>query len=52
LSNPTHSKNTAKAGGWTGLVTAFCAWYVAFAGLLTPDSSYFVLPVGSLVKMD
>jgi len=36
------------AGGALGIVTAFIAWYVALAGLLTPDTSYFVLPVGQI----
>ncbi|BGP37028.1 hypothetical protein JCM10450v2_000938 [Rhodotorula kratochvilovae] len=40
------------AGGAFGLVTAFNAWYVAAANLLTPDQSYFVLPTGSLAKKD
>jgi len=40
------------AGGVFGLITAFNAWYVAAAGLLTPDTSYFVLPVGDLSKKD
>jgi succinate-acetate transporter protein len=48
----TNAENVAKAGGAFGLVTAACAWYVALAGLLSPDTSYFVLPVGSLAKKD
>ncbi|GAA6057408.1 hypothetical protein JCM3770_000752 [Rhodotorula araucariae] len=40
------------AGGAFGLITAFNAWYVAAANLLTPDQSYFVLPTGSLAKKD
>ncbi|GAA6059168.1 hypothetical protein JCM10212_005513 [Sporobolomyces blumeae] len=40
------------AGGAFGLITAFNAWYVAAANLLTPDQSFFVLPVGSLAKKD
>lgn len=32
------------AGGAFGIITAFCAWYVALAGLLTPETSFFVLP--------
>lgn len=35
-----------------GLVTAAIAWYVAAANLLTPDTSYFVLPIGDLSKKD
>ncbi|EGG09211.1 uncharacterized protein MELLADRAFT_96456 [Melampsora larici-populina 98AG31] len=37
-----------KAGGVFGLITAFIAWYVAAANLLTPESSYFTLPVVDL----
>jgi succinate-acetate transporter protein len=48
----TNAENVAKAGGAFGLVTAACAWYVALAGLLTPDTAHFVLPVGSLAKRD
>ncbi|KAL8286708.1 hypothetical protein RQP46_004236 [Phenoliferia psychrophenolica] len=40
------------AGGVFGLITAFNAWYVAAAGLLTPDTSFFVLPVGSMARQD
>ncbi|GAA6005355.1 hypothetical protein JCM10207_002949 [Rhodosporidiobolus poonsookiae] len=40
------------AGGAFGIITAFNAWYVALANLLTPDQSYFVLPVGDLSKKD
>jgi len=32
--------------------TAFNAWYVAAANLLTPETSYFVLPVGDQSKKD
>jgi len=44
--------NVLKAGGGFGIVTAFCAWYVALAGLLTPDTSFFVIPVGDVGKRD
>ncbi|BGP59325.1 hypothetical protein NBRC10512v2_000619 [Rhodotorula toruloides] len=40
------------AGGAFGLITAFNAWYVAAANLMTPDQSYFVLPVGDMSKKD
>ncbi|GAA5964735.1 hypothetical protein JCM21900_003016 [Sporobolomyces salmonicolor] len=40
------------AGGAFGLITAFNAWYVAAANLLTPDQSLFVLPVGDMSKKD
>lgn len=52
LSNPAHATKVGKAGGWFGLITAFCAWYVAFAGLLTPESSYFILPTLDLSRKD
>lgn len=39
-----------KAGGIFGIITAFNAMYVAFAGLLTRDTSYFLLPVGDLSR--
>jgi len=35
-------------GGILGVLTAFIAWYNALAGLLTPQTSYFTLPVGDL----
>ncbi|BGO98286.1 Ammonia transport outward protein 2 [Rhodotorula toruloides] len=40
------------AGGAFGLITAFNAWYVAAANLMTPDQSFFVLPVGDMSKKD
>ncbi|KAL8284023.1 hypothetical protein RQP46_005136 [Phenoliferia psychrophenolica] len=40
------------AGGVFGLITTFNAWYVAAAGLLTPETSYFTLPVGDLARRD
>lgn len=40
------------AGGAFGLATAAVAWYVAAANLLTPDTSYFVLPIGDMSKKD
>lgn len=39
------------AGGALGIITAFCAWYVALAGLLTPDTSFFMIPIGPCVFM-
>lgn len=36
------------AGGAFGVVTALIAWYNALSGLLTKDSSYFLLPTGRL----
>jgi len=41
------------AGGALGIITAFCAWYTALAGLLAGgDGSFFVLPVGEMPKRD
>jgi len=48
----TTNAGVLRAGGVFGLLTAFQAWYVALTGLLTPDTSYFVLPVGDLSKKD
>jgi len=42
----------ATAGGVFGLITAFNAWYVALANLLTPDTSYFTVPVGKLSRSE
>lgn len=39
-----------KAGGGVGIATAFTAFYTALAGLLTADTSYFIIPVGDLSK--
>ncbi|KAI8886069.1 hypothetical protein K501DRAFT_322080 [Backusella circina FSU 941] len=36
------------AGGAFGVITAIIAWYNALSGLLTKDSSYFLLPVGRI----
>jgi len=44
----TGAPNVTKAGGAFGLITAFCAMYTALAGLLTKDTSHFLLPVGDL----
>nr|ODO03965.1 membrane protein [Cryptococcus depauperatus CBS 7855] len=42
------SINAVKAGGAFGIVTAAFAAYTALAGMLTKDTSYFILPVGDL----
>lgn len=42
------SITTQIAGGAFGVITAFIAWYNALSGLLTKDSSYFLLPTGRL----
>lgn len=34
-----------KAGGYVGLLTAFCGWYNALAGLADTSNSFFVVPV-------
>lgn len=47
---PSHP-NISVAGGAFGLITAFNAWYVALAGLLTEDTSYFLLPIGNLAPV-
>ncbi|WOO83480.1 Ammonia transport outward protein 2 [Vanrija pseudolonga] len=44
----TEKLNVTKAGGILGILTAFAAFYTALAGLLTKDTSYFLLPVGDL----
>ncbi|KAG0175538.1 hypothetical protein DFQ28_008881 [Apophysomyces sp. BC1034] len=43
-----NSLNTQVAGGAFGVITAIIAWYNALSGLLTKDSSYFLLPTGRL----
>jgi len=40
------------AGGAFGIVTAACAWYTAMTGLLTPDTSFFVIPSVPLKRND
>jgi len=44
----TGSNGCHTAGGALGITTAFIAWYVGLAGLLTPDTGFFVLPVGQI----
>jgi succinate-acetate transporter protein len=39
-----------KAGGGFGIWTAAIAGYIALAGMLTRDTSYFTLPVGELSR--
>jgi uncharacterized protein len=39
------SPDTAKAGGWLGLVTAVCAWYASFAGVTNSTYHRPVVPV-------
>ncbi|GAA5810770.1 hypothetical protein MFLAVUS_004196 [Mucor flavus] len=42
------SITTKVAAGAFGVITALVAWYNALSGLLTKDSSYFLLPTGRL----
>ncbi|ORY26237.1 GPR1/FUN34/yaaH family-domain-containing protein [Naematelia encephala] len=44
------SVNATKAGGAFGILTAAIAGYTALAGLLTKDTSHFILPVGDLSR--
>ncbi|CAK9786845.1 hypothetical protein CC85DRAFT_288215 [Cutaneotrichosporon oleaginosum] len=46
----TENHTVTKAGGGLGVVTAFVAFYTALAGILTKETSYFLLPVGDLSK--
>ncbi|RKO89355.1 GPR1/FUN34/yaaH family-domain-containing protein, partial [Blyttiomyces helicus] len=39
-----------KAGGSFGVITAIIAWYIALAGMLTKETSLFMLPIGPLNK--
>ncbi|EIW67010.1 hypothetical protein TREMEDRAFT_64877 [Tremella mesenterica DSM 1558] len=44
------SEKAVKAGGAFGILTAAIAAYTALAGLLTRDTSYFLIPVGDLTR--
>jgi len=44
------SVNTTRAGGVFGVITAFIAMYTALAGMLTKDTSHFIIPVGDLSR--
>ncbi len=37
-----------QAAGFIGIFTSLLIWYIGLATLLTPDISYFALPVGDL----
>ncbi|KAM0751814.1 hypothetical protein T439DRAFT_379900 [Meredithblackwellia eburnea MCA 4105] len=52
IGNAHIAANIGTVGGAFGLVTAFNAWYCAATGLLTPETSHFVLPTGDLSKKD
>lgn len=47
-----HASAIHTAGGAFGIITAFNAWYVAAANLITPESSIIALPVGSTARRD
>lgn len=38
-------KGLMHAGGGFGIVTAFLAWYNAFAGIADTSNSFFIVPV-------
>jgi len=46
----TENVTVTKTGGGFGILTAAFAFYAAAAGIYTPDSGYFTLPVGDLPK--
>ncbi|KAG7528085.1 hypothetical protein FFLO_06421 [Filobasidium floriforme] len=46
----TGSGSVHTAGGAFGIITAFIAYYIALAGMLTKDTSHFTLPIGDLSR--
>lgn len=46
----TSKTGVVRAGGVTGVITAFIAFYNAFAGVATPQNSYFGVKVLSLTR--
>ena len=52
IADESRSLMVHKAGGGFGILTAAIAWYVGAAGLLTPDTSFFTLPVIELSRRD
>lgn len=44
----TGSVAVTKSAGWLGLITAFLAYYLGAAQLITTENSFFNLPVGIL----
>jgi succinate-acetate transporter protein len=48
VTHPDIGRNLTRAGGGFGIVGGFAAMYTAMAGLLTPDTSFFTIPVGNL----
>ncbi|KAL8286916.1 hypothetical protein RQP46_003922 [Phenoliferia psychrophenolica] len=41
-----------KLGGVFGIITAMCGYWTMAAGLLTPETAYFLVPSGSLARRD
>jgi succinate-acetate transporter protein len=39
-----------QAAGFIGIFTSLLIWYIGLSILLTPDISYFALPVGDLSR--
>ena len=48
----TGKSSVTTAGGALGIVTAAIAFYTGAAGLLSPDTSYFSLPVLDMSRKD
>nr|PNR46363.1 hypothetical protein PHYPA_013482 [Physcomitrium patens] len=44
------SYQKVQASGFFGIFTAVTAWYIALAGILTPENSFLTLPIGNLNK--
>ena len=47
-SNPTTSVNVNKAGGAFAIICAFTAFYAGSAGLMDPEKTWVVLPLGAM----
>ncbi|GAK64598.1 GPR1 family protein [Moesziomyces antarcticus] len=50
IGNMNGNESIIKAGGAMGLATSAAAFYTGAAALLTPDLSYFQLPVGNMAR--
>lgn len=48
----TGNPHLGTAGGAFGIVCALCAFYTSATGLVTADTSLFVLPAGDLTRKD
>ncbi|KZT05766.1 uncharacterized protein LAESUDRAFT_726704 [Laetiporus sulphureus 93-53] len=48
ISELSASPACAKAGGWTGIIAAFLAFYVGQALLMVREESWFTLPLGTI----